>query len=153
MSFMWNETNINELRRLHGLGWSGTAIAQELGTTKNSVNTKRHRMGLSKSIEAMNAARSVTVKAKRRAAASLPPKPWTPSEKAVEDHMRTDGRTIMDDDFGGCRWPIGGEGADTRFCCHETDGTYCAAHHQRAYTRAMRPDEMRGLKRLLRRTA
>ena len=59
------------------------------------------------------------------------PKPPTIVE--IGDMDRTDGLRIMDDGFGGCRWPIGGEGADCRFCCLPSAGKpYCEAHERRS---------------------
>lgn len=45
---------------------------------------------------------------------------------------------IMDEHFGGCRWPISGEGADMTFCCGPRDEgkTYCAAHNPLAFSPA-----------------
>mgnify|MGYP001214821699 CR=1 FL=1 len=39
------------------------------------------------------------------------------------------GLTMSDPGFTGCRWPIGGAGADMRFCCAPTGGERYCPHH------------------------
>jgi GcrA cell cycle regulator len=50
---------------------------------------------------------------------------------------------IMHPDFGGCRWPVGGEGSDTLFCCaaRPNGSTYCETHRNASLAKPMSPAE------------
>jgi GcrA cell cycle regulator len=46
MSFDWTDERCDELRRMHGEGLSGGAIADALGVSRNAAIGKIHRLGL-----------------------------------------------------------------------------------------------------------
>jgi GcrA cell cycle regulator len=160
---LWTPAQDAEMLRLCGLGWTATAIGPILGKTKSAINCRRKRLGLAEPAEQ---------RAERRAANSLREKirvgaidfrnpgdsvgmsPRPPRHFVLDDTSRTDGKTI-EQSTRGCRWPIGGEGADTLFCCRaKARGSYCDDHAKRAYTGGqVTPEAARDLARLFRRAA
>ncbi len=48
MTFQWTVEKIDRLRELSGCGWSASAIAQDIGASRNAVIGKRWRLGLTK---------------------------------------------------------------------------------------------------------
>lgn len=51
------------------------------------------------------------------------------------DKPTTEGKTIIELTFKECRFPLGGVGADTRFCAKPKEGAsaYCGPHNDRMY--------------------
>lgn len=37
---------------------------------------------------------------------------------------------MSDPEFGGCKWPTGGENEPPRFCCAAAKGRFCAPHRK-----------------------
>lgn len=168
----WTNDRIDRAISLFRNNHSVTQIAEIIGaSSRNAVAGKLHRMGVTKPLteEARNIGRSVAVR-KSHAGASqaraanfgdvrAPTPPRAPTILRIDDMDRTDGFRICDEDFGGCKWPIGGSGADTRFCCRETDhggGSYCPSHHKVAHDGAkiqLTPEEIKSTERLFTRAA
>lgn len=145
---------------LHGQfivqGWSAAQCAGPLDRSRNSVIGRVHRMGWTRDgltrptvakpypqREAKIARRGEKPNyAPRNRQAPVRPGwryngPSTPTFVETDDMARTDGYRICDDEFTGCKWPIGGEGADMRFCCLPSEGqTYCQGHAKRAVSGA-----------------
>jgi GcrA cell cycle regulator len=145
---LWTET-----------GYSASEIARALGggISRNGVIGRLHRMGLTGSGEGARK-RAADLGVRRTAAALSPTRVYTPRpahtlriaghgtvfEEAparpatVVIPFREEGpglRTIMTiRPFGECKWPCG-DPADDSFtlCGRAADGTYCEAHHARAY--------------------
>lgn len=152
----WTDETVVELRRLHAEGLSASQIAKRIGggCTRNSVIGKIYRLGMVRSAEAQKATISVANSSRARAAKS-PQKPKVKSDIGIAGRGATFERApvlpmpslrdaaatgeparIIDKRFGGCRWPISGEGADMTFCCGPRDEgkTYCAAHNPLAFS-------------------
>lgn len=143
-----------ELATLHRLwmidGLSAGLIGRQLGCSRNSIIGKVHRMGwrrltLPKAAiaypkrECAPKPERAPRRSKQHPGPSFvtpnwqPEGPKAPTLVEIGDMTRTDGFRIMDDEFGGCKWPIGGTGAETRFCCLPSAGqTYCQAHEHRS---------------------
>jgi GcrA cell cycle regulator len=144
----WTSERVALLRSYFDAGLSCSQIAREIGTTRNAVIGKMHRLGLSRPkdafadrLEARNAARP---KAVRR-------KPWRLSihaqremlmatypgraaeETAVESAHKC---SLLELSQAQCRWPISEPGAeDFAFCGNKSvDGlSYCVGHARLAY--------------------
>jgi GcrA cell cycle regulator len=144
----WTSERVALLRSYFDAGLSCSQIAREIGTTRNAVIGKMHRLGLSRPkdafadrLEARNAARP---KAVRR-------KPWRLSihaqremlmatypgraaeEPAVESAHKC---SLLELSQAQCRWPISEPGAeDFAFCGNRSvDGlSYCVGHARIAY--------------------
>jgi hypothetical protein len=52
------------------------------------------------------------------------------------DKPTDEGKTIIEVGYGECRFPLGGVGANTRFCAKPNEGSaaYCGPHVDRMYT-------------------
>ena len=48
MTFQWSVERLDRLRELSGCGWSASAIADDIGASRNAVIGKRWRLGLTK---------------------------------------------------------------------------------------------------------
>jgi GcrA cell cycle regulator len=74
-----------------------------------------------------------TVKTGPRKHVLIPPTlaPETIPEMRVTSAPEPLLKTLMEMDRGECRWPVDGDKAMTRFCCHETLDlrSYCEFHH------------------------
>ncbi|TCN30314.1 GcrA family cell cycle regulator [Sinorhizobium americanum] len=150
----WTDERIAELRKLWKDGWSASAIAREMGSSRNAVLGKAHRLHLDdRSKKALKPQAAPRERAPafplRRRAALAAPQPAAPQPAAppacVETLPRVDPalrpepllKRIIDRDWrahGECRWPVDGEGADTRFCCAPAgaESSYCSYHRQLA---------------------
>jgi GcrA cell cycle regulator len=144
----WTSERVALLKSYFDAGLSCSQIAREIGTTRNAVIGKMHRLGLSRPkdafadrLEARNAARP---KAVRR-------KPWRLSIHAQREMLIANypGRageatavesahkcSLLELSQAQCRWPISEPGAqDFAFCGNASvDGlSYCVGHARMAY--------------------
>lgn len=152
--FKWNATTLAKFRELWAEGYSCTEIANKLGTTKGSVQSKSRRAGVTKRPPAINerqrdlgrSMRKEKVAQKRVAAKPTPvakkkqhqPRPLTaevlppthPFERfgaSFQPLPGTEPIDIMALTDATCRWPIGER--PTLYCGAFTDhGPYCPTH-------------------------
>jgi GcrA cell cycle regulator len=146
----WTPTNLNRLRELWADGYSTEAIGKSLGTTKNAIVGKAHRLDLPgrespiirrgeprgvgrrgpraplpPGAATLPALASVQAAPTPRPAAQAPPPPAPPPARS--------GRVVT------CAWPIGEPGTrgpnGFRFCdaASEPGKPYCADHCRKAY--------------------
>jgi GcrA cell cycle regulator len=151
-SVSWDDTRIEQLKKLWSEGLSASQIAGELGgVTRNAVIGKVHRLGLSGRAKSKPAAvtrvRQKVVKAPLRATqvvtrgnlAMVEMVDATPVVMAQRDNVvvpMSRKISIMELREGVCRWPIGDPmHADFAYCGGDcTVGkTYCEAHSRMAY--------------------
>jgi GcrA cell cycle regulator len=153
----WTSERIEILKKLFDAGLSCSQIAGEIGTTRNAVIGKMHRLGLS---------RPKNLFANRSKPARAAPDGWRPkalrakvrglSISAQRDMLRAAYPSRAESDapidsphkcsllelsLAQCRWPISEPGAaDFAFCGNPSaDGvSYCAGHARLAY-RPRRP--------------
>ena len=153
----WTSERIEILKKLFDAGLSCSQIAGEIGTTRNAVIGKMHRLGLSRPKNLL----ANRIKAPRAApdgwrAKALRPKLRGLSIGAQRDMLRaaypgpSDNEAPIDSPHkcsllelrpAQCRWPIREPGAaDFAFCGNpSSDGvSYCAGHARLAY-RPRRP--------------
>jgi GcrA cell cycle regulator len=144
----WTSERVALLKSYFDAGLSCSQIAREIGTTRNAVIGKMHRLGLSRPKDAFAdrlAARCATrPKAVRR-------KPWrlnihaqremlmatypgrAAEEPAVESAHKC---SLLELSQAQCRWPISEPGAEDFAFCGNTsvDGlSYCVGHARIAY--------------------
>ncbi len=141
----WTDDNVALLKKLHTEGLSAPQIAKSLGApSRNAVIGKLDRLKIKRTALGVSVSRSLAPLNSTQRAATRPVlkvagnnmvfEACRPGNEATEIPELTGGRTILDPGFGGCRWPIGGEGAAMRFCCAESDGApYCEDHARKAY--------------------
>lgn len=162
--FDWSEDNIDRLKRLWASGQSGDQIAMRMGTTRNSVIGKVHRLKLPKRA-------TVASTTPRRPPPSQVPSLPVLSEMPIEPEpelraLVTDPATPIKKGFGPskvsdlqmgdrrCRWPIGDPGdEDFHFCGQEQKPgkSYCEKHCTVAYVGTM-PGKLKPLKQRTGRT-
>lgn len=111
MTFHWTEDCTKQLVRMWGDGYSASVIANELGTTRNAVLGKIHRIG------------------KGRGMKPKPRKKILPISSAYEPLSLK--LALIETTTKTCKWPDG-EGEHATFCGHRTEGTspYCSFHRQ-----------------------
>lgn len=124
MSF-WTDENFAEAVRLRGQGHSSAEICKRIGAaSRNAVIGRFHRAGIFTPREPakprpLRPAKEETIKLEN----ILPP--------IVYEDGPVDGLTIMQlrpfhAEITSCRWPIGGTGAEMKFCGRNTRGKpYC----------------------------
>lgn len=172
--FDWTEERVTELKRLDAEGYSAAQVARKLGgqVTRSAAIAKLHRLGITnpERSKGRQQAQNVPRKLATPKMRVVPPAP-VPTARAFQHGKGMDGPhkpvpgqdtaisgpvpdsrnlCILDEGFGGCRWPTLGDGAEMRFCCVPTDGaTYCAAHARRAYqgSKVISRDVARDLRR------
>jgi GcrA cell cycle regulator len=153
----WTPERIEILKKLFDAGLSCSQIAGEIGTTRNAVIGKMHRLGLSRPKNLF----ADRVKPARPAKDGWRPKPLRAKLRAMNisaqrDMLRAAYPSPADDAVpidsphkcsllelrpAQCRWPISEpQCADFAFCGNpSTDGlSYCAGHARLAY-RPRRP--------------
>jgi len=158
MTFMWTEDNVRSLSEWWLAGVTSRGIATQLGTTRNSIIGKVHRLGLplrtpdrggissprlgpririrdrTKKAGNPNAARVLNASGVRlwnTRGGSVGPSP-------VKDRntLTPTAKSMMDLARDDCRFPIGDLGAaGSGFCGRADDGlsSYCAMHHSITY--------------------
>jgi GcrA cell cycle regulator len=116
MSKLWTLEREVLLRTLHGIGWTSTEMAQEMGLTRSAVVGKCKRLGL----------RLVRPPAVKHV------KPQEPLQPAQDD---LPGVAVLEARGEHCRWPISADGAPYRFCGAPRvfPHSWCAEHGRRAY--------------------
>jgi GcrA cell cycle regulator len=148
----WDDTRIEQLKKLWGEGLSASQIAAELGgVTRNAVIGKVHRLGLSGRAKSKPAAaarpRAKVVKAPVRTTQVVArgnlatvelvdAVPMIMPERANVVVPMSRRISIMELREGVCRWPMGDPlHADFAYCGGDcTVGkTYCEAHSRLAY--------------------
>lgn len=162
MSNAWSDENAARVAKLDAQGMSESEISAFMGLTKNAIHWQRVKLGLVKKREPKAEAPHRSLSEKIRLGAfdfrrhgELPPEgAKSPKHYDLNDPSRSDGKTI-EQSTRGCRWPIGGEGADTYFCCRQkARGSYCADHAKRAYTASqVSKEDESSLARMIRRAA
>ncbi|GEO79939.1 GcrA family cell cycle regulator [Pararhodospirillum oryzae] len=113
---VWNDDNIEQLKRLWAEGLTTGEIGKELGVSKNAVVGKAHRLGLK--------SRPSPIK---RGAKEAKPEPKI--------------RSLVDLSAHTCRWPIGDpRDPGFHFCGKPTlpGKPYCAEHAAIAYVSSNR---------------
>lgn len=121
----WTDENFEEAKRLRNLGHSAAQITKLIGApSRNATIGKFHRAGIFTPREPakprpLRPAKEETIRVEN----ILPP--------VVYEDGPVDGLTIMQlrpfhAEITSCRWPIGGTGADAKFCGRNTRGKpYC----------------------------
>lgn len=151
MTSQWTVEKIADVKRLLAEGKSAAHIADIIGTTKNAVVGKVHRLG--DLVGELNGlfARQPGRRPKpgqrlivyRTYAAVEPTRPrYAPTAKAKKvfkpksKKLAPSRCTLMQLDTGTCRWPMWGEKANGKkfYCGAEVEGTvYCEEHDHIAY--------------------
>lgn len=147
----WTPERVETLKRLWAEGQSCSQIAAALkeGCTRNAVIGKIHRLGLPERLKPARmvrryagpkaprlsrtpAARPVAVKPEG------PPRSPPPAVIAIAPSLSV---SLIALGFNACRWPTGGDRADTTFCGHPAvpGQSYCSGHCAAAYTAPRRP--------------
>lgn len=125
----WTPERIKILKKAWQQGKSASAIARDLGVSKNAVIGKMHRLNLSEKVKKV--AQEVETK---KEAYILP----------------QNGVQLLDLKTNSCRWPIGEPtDSDFHFCGHEvvSGKPYCAKHCALAYTNVKEAKETKNTKR------
>ena len=140
------------------LGYSGTQIAQELGTTRNAVMGKIFRLRRKAQMiyghdkmknRAVLEVEVPQAKPKKAKVPKMPPKhkvvrnAWKPTPDPSKVLKPTKGVSFWDLSFGGCRYPVGGEKlSDMIFCdALATKGSFCAEHYAICFVPVNRKSE------------
>lgn len=146
MTFPWTEELIDLAKTMWMEGKSAGVIADRLGTSRNSVIGKLHRLNITNATRGVKAYRPAdervrSVRKSRAAAkAAKNPKPVPPPRKAPtmlkpDSPPATGNKGLLDLRARDCRWPVGAAtGADQRFCAAPVeDGPYCPHCSRLAY--------------------
>ena len=147
----WTDDRAELAKQKYLEGFSASQIAKILGgVSRNAVIGKLHRMG------ALPQGRPCTARPGRTSPATLrvaarqsipvrvrtfdvgPAEPVAPPQPAPEPApvpAEAKALRICDPGFGGCRWPISDDGADSLFCCapKKPGSFWCAAHGALGY--------------------
>ena len=166
--FDWSDkTALATLTKMHGEGASASEIAKALGggVTRNAVIGKCHRLGFRRTEQAIQATARLTQvsrpSAPRKMTAAPKPSPRigiagngatfehapaAPMPAICEVTSTGEPARIIDQNFGGCRWPIGIDPGsnrmdEQRFCCgaREPGQTYCTKHRALGFTKQGNP--------------
>ena len=132
----WTEERISLLKKLWEEGASANRIAEQIGTSRNAVIGKVHRLGLSKRESPIKRNPQSPSYSRKRKSQELPPSP-------------SKGITILDLTERMCRWPKGDPGdPDFQFCGGKVipGAPYCATHAAQAYQPSRRDSGSSNLK-------
>jgi GcrA cell cycle regulator len=142
----WDEASVDTLKTLWAEGWSGAAIARELGNghTRNSIIGKVHRLGIASRSRLRSKPRNYSAPRHPRAVKSRPvalvkarPRPLVPVAPYVplpQIETTGSGVSFMALNAHTCRWPLGEpKGSESMFCGVEpvAHSSYCGAHRAR----------------------
>lgn len=142
----WTDEKVAQAKRLYvGDGFSASQVARRIGCTRGAVISKAKRLGWSSmrgpTVNRRNQSNGVSLTARqierREARRNRPDAPRVESGlRVVEISHQPIG--IFDLNKNTCRWPVDGEGADTRYCGAQAesdaeDAPYCAAHASIAF--------------------
>lgn len=119
-----------------GEGLSHAAISEQLPLSVSQVRRLVESLKWKKPAAAPRES-AATKPRSSTAKQAFPERREPPSEarrKAWEPLQGSTPRTMHDGPLTGCRWPVGGKGADTLFCCNRTVGAWCAEHAAIGYT-------------------
>ena len=153
----WTTERVEILKKLFDAGLSCSQIAGEIGTTRNAVIGKMHRLGLSRPKNLF----ADRIKPARATKDGWRPKMLRPKLRALNIHAQRDMLraaypgpaddetpiecpnkcSLLELSPAQCRWPLSEPGsADFAFCANPSvDGfSYCAGHARLAY-RPRRP--------------
>ena len=150
---LWPKGQLEHVKRRWAEGASATIIAREIGGghTKNSVIGALKRAGIAprgpsrRPTEHLPYPQREALKARRKPmgaklstafAANPKPKPRLEPQLVEHEPMDREPVTLLELTACRCKWPVGGEGADTLFCGAGTgdlDKVYCPKHARRAY--------------------
>ena len=136
---LWTEFSVAKLRKLAEKNYSAREIAQMLGPefSRNSVIGKMHRMGLSRGL-APRLPNKEPEKAVKRTPPPLEIKPKI-SKPVLElptlDIDTSNVVSFMELKARMCRYPVSGEGFETKFCGNRTseDRSWCNDHRKIVY--------------------
>lgn len=140
------------------LGYSGTQIAQELGTTRNAVMGKIYRLRKKAQMiyghdkmknRAVLEVEMPQTKPKKAKVPKMPPKQkgarnaWQPKPDPSRVVKPTHGVTFWDLSFGGCRYPLEGERLNDMIFCNApaTRGSFCHEHYAICFVPVNRKSE------------
>jgi GcrA cell cycle regulator len=131
----WTDERVDELRTRLSRGESGTEICVAMqAVSRNAVVGKAYRLKLVRPANFVKVAKSARV---RRPANSRPAirkaKPAVADEPALA--VFENRKTLMELQFGDCRWPGDGRGIDMLYCGAPTlnGRAYCLAHCRIAF--------------------
>jgi GcrA cell cycle regulator len=149
----WNDERVAKLRELSAQGLSASEICRRIGApSRSAVVAKRHRLGISVTVERAAAVQRATGSSSGRRRKAPPgaretlraimgkpeAKPVPPVEPtAFTAKSETLTPTV---DLAGlgphmCKWPIGDpRDSGFGFCGRPANGNYCGTHFERAYT-------------------
>ena len=138
---LWTDISVAKLRKLAEKNYSAREIAQMLGPefSRNSVIGKMHRMGLSRGLTPRLPNREPE-KAVKRTPPPLEIKPKI-SKPVLElptlDIDTSNVVSFMELKARMCRYPVSGEGFETKFCGNRTseDRSWCDDHRKIVYIR------------------
>lgn len=136
----WTDERVAELTRLWLEGWSAGQIMRKLGgTTRNAVIGKINRLKLQRAPQGPRQPRV------ERTYVKAAPAPVAPTPEPEEP--QTDGVPMLALEYSSCRWPLWQlNGAPNFHHCGATkmnDGSYCAFHAKRAFSRQQVTPEAR----------
>jgi GcrA cell cycle regulator len=131
----WTAERIEEMTFLWSEGVNATDIAAKLGgVSRNAVLGKLHRLKLRDRVDAAKAStpKLAVVKAPKAVVVKPAPAPVHAGPALIGSVLRPEPllKTLLDLNNGECRWPVDGERAETRFCCHAVSqgSSYCEYH-------------------------
>jgi GcrA cell cycle regulator len=132
-AIIWTDERVDELRVRWAAGDAASAIARDLGTTRNAVIGKAGRLKLS----AKSAPKSVARQPVPITAPSSPPS----ADPLARPSRRKRIYRLVDLTNYTCRWPLWNSDAEPRIFCGlsaslENGRPYCAKHTRMAYTPA-----------------
>lgn len=157
MALDWNDERVALFKQLHARQTPYDQIAAKPefnGATVGALGAKARKLGLPKRPSGPRRKPPPTPRPTRVAKAFSPPPPPPPAPATAAEH-KTNGikamaafknttpqphnLRIIDEGFGGCKWPISGDGAEMRFCCLEAaaPSPYCMEHLERSLPPAM----------------
>jgi hypothetical protein len=136
----WTPERVEVLKVMQGQGASGSTIASALGTTRNAVIGKSHRLGLYIVRAANDQRRSngrVNIKRGKRKSGGKTMKSGDVTDYETQPNCDPVGIVALEPWH--CRWPVEGEGAEMMYCgAPKTVISYCAYHWRKAHVPAMR---------------
>lgn len=127
----WTEENTAEAPKLSLEGKSATEVAKLIGAvSRNSVIGRLNRVGFQRPTVASTPR---LMKRRREPKARAQPRKIGPPPAPIPEEIPNAGVTIFELGHYTCRWPLGGNGADMKYCGCRTDGIYCGTHKLRAF--------------------
>lgn len=144
---IWTEAKVKQLLELAADHWPASHIAERIGTSRNAVIGKLHRLGIATKEHGMRhrlqqrkvrvpkpRAESEVVPHAKRAVPAHEHK--TPPASTPEPARASKACTVMDLKLNSCRWPL-----DGNYYCGEQsvrNSPYCQTHFAQAYQQGTR---------------